>query len=53
MSAIEPKQACQQRLSVLTKSHDEARVFEITKTVVPRQQSAKFAGSPKICRPHS
>ena len=53
MNAIEPKRACQQRLSVLNKSHDAARVLKITKTVVPRQHPAKFAGSPKICRPHS
>ena len=53
MSAIEPKRACQQRLSVLNKSHEAARVLKITKTVVPRQHPAKFARPPKICRPCS
>ena len=53
MSEKEPKQAYRQRLSVLSKSYDGSRVFEITEIVMPRQHLAKFESSPKTCRPRS
>ena len=51
MGAPQPRQACQQRLSVLGKSDDAARVLAITITVAARLHSTKFGGSRGICCP--